>query len=143
MQHFVKFKQPHWFKGTDMSFNEKNKNAKSILRQIVKKYCSSRFVHTPQFLELLRNHHFQSMNELNEALVAYCDLVLTKEVRYAVFVDLPDSAPISALDMQTYIQRGMTRKVTVNEFIGHGGLAVPKWYLDARSKLDALKQEQD
>jgi len=126
-----------------MTIDEKTMNAMSVLKRITGKYCSSRFVHSSQFLEIIRDYRFKSLDVLDETLHAYCHLVLTREVRNAIFVDLPDNAPISALNLQTSIRRGMTQKLTVNEFIGHGGLAVPKWYLDARNNLDVPTQEQD
>ncbi len=135
-------KNKHSFEVTEMTIDEKTMNAMSVLKRITGKYCSRRFVYSSQFLEIIRNYRFESLTELDKALHAYCHMVLTREVRNAIFVDLPDNAPISALNLQTSIQRGMTQKLTVNEFIGHGGLAVPKWYLDARSKLDVPKQEQ-
>lgn len=126
-----------------MTIDEITMNAMSVLKRSTGKYCSRKFVHSPQFLENIRDYRFQSLDELDETLHAYCHLVLTREVCNAIFVDLPDNAPISALNLQTSIRRGMTQKLTVNEFIGHGGLAVPKWYLDARQRLDVPKQEQD
>jgi hypothetical protein len=101
-----------------MTIDEKTMNAMSVLKRITGKYCSRRFVYSSQFLEIIRNYRFESLTELDKALHAYCHMVLTREVRNAIFVDLPDNAPISALNLQTSIQRGMTQKLTVNEFIG-------------------------
>ncbi len=132
-------KSKHSFEEADMTIDEKTRNAMSVLKRITGKYCSRRFVHSSHFLEIIRNCKFQSLDQLDETLHAYCHMVLTREVQNAIFVDLPDNAPISALNLQTSIQRGMTQKISVNEFIGHGGLAVPKWYLDARNRLDVPK----
>ena len=120
-------------------FDEKTQNSMKVLRRIVKKYCSSRFVHTQQFLELIRNHNFQSLDELDGALRAYCHLVLTRDVRNAVFINLLDNTSIVTMNLEISISRGMEQKITVREFIDHGGLAIPKWYLDARNKLSVPK----
>jgi hypothetical protein len=125
-----------------MTVDTKTRNAMSVLRRIAKAYCSKQFVHSAYFLETLRNYRFESIQELDETLDAYCALALTREVRNAIFIDLPDDAPIAALNLQTSISRGMTHTLTVNEFIGHGGVAVPKWYLDAKVRLEVPKQEQ-
>lgn len=106
------------------------------LRREIKKYHSARIVASPRFIEVLRNHNFTSKESLDAVLNAYCGIVFTKSVRDAIFITLPESAPIKSLQLQCSIARGMTKKHLIDEFTNHRGPVCPKWYLDAKARLD-------
>ncbi len=106
------------------------------LRREIKKYHSVRIVASPRFIEILRNHNFTSKESLDTVLDAYCGIVLTKSVRDAIFITLPEPAPIKSLQVQHSIAQGMMKKHLIDEFTNHGGPVCPKWYLDAKARLN-------
>lgn len=125
-----------------MTYAEIKKLHLQTLRREIKKYYSLEQVSSPDFIEVLQNHNFSSTESLDAVLDAYCGIVLTKSVRDAIFITLLDLAPIKSLQLQYSIARGMTKKHLIDEFTSHGGPACPKWYLDAKARLDVPKQEQ-
>lgn len=125
-----------------MNYAEIKKSHLQTLRREVKKYHSAQMVSSPRFIQILRNHHFTSNESLDAVLEAYCGIVLTKSVRDAIFITLPEPAPIKLLKLQYSIARGMQKKHLIDEFTSHGAPVCPKWYLDAKTRLDVPKQEQ-
>lgn len=110
-----------------------------ILRHEIKQYFSAREVSSPHYIEILRDYNFTSKESLDAVLNAYCGIVLTKSVRDAIFITLPEPAPIKSLQLQYSIARGMLKKHLIDEFTNHGGPVCPKWYLDAKARLDVPK----
>jgi hypothetical protein len=124
-----------------MTYAEINNLHLQTMRHEFKKYYSARIVASPRFIEILRNHNFTSKESLDAVLNAYCGIVLTKSVRAAIFITLPELAPIKSLQLQHSIARGMSKKHLIEEFTSHGGPVCPKWYLDALARFDVPKQE--
>ena len=118
-----------------MSCNQSKKSSLLTLRRITKTYCTTKSASSVDFLEILRKHKFESSKDLEDALVAYCDVVLSRDVRNAIFITLSEMPSIKTLELQYSISRGMTKSHLVDEFNGHGGITVPKWYLDAKERL--------
>jgi hypothetical protein len=106
------------------------------LRRITRKYCSTIFVSSKSFLDILRKHKFESSEDLEDALLAYCSVVLTRDLRNAIFITLPEKASIKTLNLQSSIARGMENAHLVYEFTEHGEITAPRWYLDAKKTLD-------
>jgi hypothetical protein len=117
------------------SQEEKKELAKQI-EKIVKRKLTIRQISTADFADYLRTYTFDSLREKNLVLKNYCNIVLDKDLIYAIFIDLGPSPSIKSFDMQIRICRGKSKQDVFNEFSSNDDLVIPRWYRSSKVKMD-------
>ncbi len=111
-------------------------NSAQVLSRILQKKVAIKDVSSSIFPKLLRDHVFSSESEKDEALRAYCNIVLTKDIKNAIFIMLPENPSIKTLGLQFSIREGKSHQHIIDEFSRSPGHVLPVWYVDAEVKKD-------
>lgn len=122
--------------------SERKNSSVAIFKKIFNKNYKIKEIRSREFLDLLRSHEFKSLDELNSALNAYENVVLTKSVLFAITVTLPENPSIIHLPIQYKIREGMEMKHTVEEYNYEGPMHFPKWYIELLNKFSVPSEEQ-
>ncbi len=110
-----------------MKRSEQVKKAVSVLSQIFDFKLTERYICSKIFIVHLRNHIFLDQLEKDDALRAYCHVVLNKKVRNKIFEN-------KKLDMNL--------NHIAEEFSGSGPFE-PKWYRQAMVKNEVSRVREE
>ncbi len=114
-----------------------------ILGQITGIRCDRDLVRSESFSEFLTDFKFETAEDLDRSLRAYCDIVLTHDVSNAIFIQLPDDPPIKTLKLQYSICRAEKRSPhLLDQFLDHSDAPLPKWYVAARKRMNVKRIRQ-
>ena len=90
------------------------------------------------FADILRKHKFKSDTDLNEALYCYCNIVFSdKSIHNAIHITMEGESTFHSIPLEQSIIQGLKNEI-VKEFNCHSDIAVPLWYLEAKSSMQDM-----
>jgi hypothetical protein len=101
----------------------------AMISSILNRSCTVTSIRSGSVNTLLSEHVFSSEAQRTDALIAYCKVVLTKELRKAVFISIDNPSSAGELKLELSIEF-VKRKYKDNfeEFTKQKGSPLPYWY---------------
>ena len=122
-------------------YSEKKQHMISCVRKLQKilgRHVCEQDIFDLSFADILRKHEFKSKSDLNEALYCYCNIVfLDKSIHNAIHITMYGDSTFHSIPLEQSIVQGLEYEI-VKEFNCHSDIAVPLWYLEAKSRMQDM-----